>query len=151
MLFIGGFLPARGRGHPAHPVHTCVLAQVSLAPRPSGSSTLRSSTFTIIIHIHQLWSTENLLHVKSAHPKKRTFDQLTPNVSIHPVTFEPRRPMPLERQGVQSLPYSTSDFVLIGSNPFTRCHRSYPSRTVQHASIVTVIYNLFLGPQEDLL
>ena len=103
MLFIGGFLPARGRGHPAHPVHTCVLAQVSLAPRPSGSSTLRSSTFTIIIHIHQLWSTENLLHVKPSHPKKRTFDQLTPNISTHPVTFEPRRPMPLERQGVQFL------------------------------------------------
>ena len=103
MIFIGGFLPARGRGHPAQPAHTCVLAQVSLAPRPSGSSTLRSSTFTILILIHQLWSMENLLHVKPAHSKKRTFDQLTPNVSTHPVTFEPRRPMPLERQGVQSL------------------------------------------------
>ena len=36
----------------------------------------------------------------------------------------------------------TSDFVLIGSNPFTWCHRSFPSRTVQHASVVTV-HNMY--------
>ena len=130
MIFIGGFLPARGRGHPAHPVHTCVLAQVSLAPRPSGSSTLRSSTSTIIIHIHQLWSTENLLHVKPSHPKRRTFDQLTPNISTHPVTYEPRRPMPLERQGVQSLlkcyiwlcPYREQPFHVVSSKFLQQNH-----------------------------
>ena len=41
--------------------------------------------------LHQLWSSENLLHVKPAPLKKGIFD---------PVTIEPRRPMSLERQGV---------------------------------------------------
>ena len=51
--------------------------------------------------MHQLWSSENLLHVKPAPLKRSSFDRLTPGTSAapRPVTIEPRRPMPLERQG----------------------------------------------------
>ena len=73
----------------------------------SGTMSLRSLPYFeqryengMHILLHQLWSSENLLHVKPAALKKRTFD-LTPGRSAapHPVAIEPRRPMSLERQG----------------------------------------------------
>ena len=92
----------------------------------------------IYYYLHQLWSSENLLHVKPAALKNRTFD-LTPGTSAapHPVAIEPRRPMSLERQGAKLFCHHIMVYVLYcahitGSHPFSWGHPCLSCGTFQY-------------------